>query len=138
MTDIVLKRIAKVVALHCFRNTHLENLHSGITPSTKSGDYSDVKVVTPYGEIEWKNLSRLSDAEMKVLMIDVVNHTYSFLKALTDTRFAKELLNAIEKNDIQPDWNDPEEIDYFGGGKRANGNYDTLIEYLINKLNYKK
>ena len=51
----VRKRLAKYVALHCFRNSGLEDHHSGITPSSQAGDYSDVKVVTPYGEIPWKH-----------------------------------------------------------------------------------
>jgi hypothetical protein len=34
---------------------------------------SDVKVVSPDGEIDWNELSRVSDAEMKALMIDVVD-----------------------------------------------------------------
>ena len=51
-------------------------------PSSKTGDYSDVKVVSPFGEIPWKELSRLSDHEMKILMIDVVNHSYAFLSIL--------------------------------------------------------
>lgn len=33
-------------------NTDLEDLHSGITPSSKTGDDSDVYVVSSYGEIE--------------------------------------------------------------------------------------
>jgi len=49
------------------RNSELENLHSGVSPSTKTGDYSDVKVVTPYGEIEWSKVSRISDKEMGLL-----------------------------------------------------------------------
>jgi hypothetical protein len=36
----------------------------------------------PYGEIGWERLSRLSDEEMKALMIDVVNHCYDFLTTL--------------------------------------------------------
>jgi hypothetical protein len=52
----------------------LEDFHSGKVPSSPIGDYSDVKVVTPSREIEWDELSRLSDAEMKRLMIDVVDH----------------------------------------------------------------
>jgi hypothetical protein len=52
-------------------NTSLEGLHSGITPSSKTGDYSDVKVVTPYGEIEWNKLSRISDVEMRKLMLEI-------------------------------------------------------------------
>src|SRR5580658_7266790 len=75
------QRLAKYMVLQCFRNSLLEDLHSGITPSSASGDYSDVFVTTPYGEIPWPRLSRLSDEEMKSLMIDVVNRTYQFLHA---------------------------------------------------------
>ena len=48
-------------------------------PGSLAGDYNDVNVVTPYGEIPWSKLSRLNDEEMKVLMIEVVNKTYTFL-----------------------------------------------------------
>jgi hypothetical protein len=74
--------LIKFVALHCFRNTKLEDLHAGTSPSSKTGDYSDVKVVTPYGEIPWNQVSRFNDDEMKELMIDVVNHTDRYLGAL--------------------------------------------------------
>jgi hypothetical protein len=63
----------------CVRNTGLEDLHAGVTPSSATGDYSDVKVVTPYGDIPWTNLSRISDEEMKVLMIEVTNKVFTFL-----------------------------------------------------------
>src|SRR5690242_15205076 len=71
--------MAKSIAVMCVRNTFLEDLHSGITPSSQSGDYSDVKVVTPYGEIPWCKLSRLSDDEMKRLMKEIVDKIYTFL-----------------------------------------------------------
>ena len=32
----------------------------------ETGDYSDVKVVTPFGEIAWRDVSRLSDGDMKL------------------------------------------------------------------------
>jgi hypothetical protein len=67
------KRLAKLMAHDCFRNTKLEDFHSGKYPSSKTGDHSDVKVVSPFGEIPWKELPRLSDEEMKILMIDAVN-----------------------------------------------------------------
>jgi hypothetical protein len=35
----------------CVRNTSIEDVHAGIEPHSPSGDYSDVKVVTPVGEI---------------------------------------------------------------------------------------
>lgn len=52
------------------RNT-LENLHAGTFPQSKIGDYSDVKVVTPYEEIPWNELSRISDVEMGPLKDDM-------------------------------------------------------------------
>ena len=47
----VMKRLAKHMALQCFRNTRLEDFHAGITPWSPAGDYSDVIVTTPAGEI---------------------------------------------------------------------------------------
>ncbi|HWU15756.1 MAG TPA: hypothetical protein VN157_17295, partial [Caulobacter sp.] len=61
------------------RNSRLEELHTGISPETAVGDYSDVKVVTPYGEIPWAKVSRLCDAEMKDWMIEVVDRVYTLL-----------------------------------------------------------
>ena len=49
----LLKRLTKYVALHAFRNTELESLHTGKVPHTAAGDFSDVKVNFPNGEIPW-------------------------------------------------------------------------------------
>lgn len=46
----VMKRLAKYLAL---RNTMIEDLHAGITPDSQTGDYTDVVVRSPYGEIPW-------------------------------------------------------------------------------------
>lgn len=59
-----LKNEALKMAVSCVRNTIIENYHAGISPRSKIGDYSDVKVITPYGEIAWNELSRISDDEM--------------------------------------------------------------------------
>lgn len=64
----------------CVRNTQLEDLHAGSFPGSATGDYSDVKVVTPFGEIPWTNLSRISDPEMKALMIEIVDRVFTFLQ----------------------------------------------------------
>ena len=56
-------------------------------PPSKSGDYSDVKVVTPYGEITWRDLSRISDEEMKRLMIEIVDKLYTFLCGQKEPEF---------------------------------------------------
>ncbi|MBI1686800.1 hypothetical protein [Caulobacter hibisci] len=61
------------------RNSRLEELHQGVSPGSAVGDYSDVKVVTPYGEIPWRQVSRLDDDEMKELMIEVVDRLFTIL-----------------------------------------------------------
>jgi hypothetical protein len=80
-----LEKMAQSLVEVCIRNS-LEDLHAGIFPSSRSGDYSDVKVVTPYGEIPWIRLARISDKEMKPLMINIVNKTFTLL------RFPEELV----------------------------------------------
>jgi hypothetical protein len=106
--ELVRKRLAKLMALECFRNTRLEEFHAGIHPSSQEGDYSDVKVVSPYGEIAWSDLSRLSDAEMKLLMIDVTNHCHKFLCELFVSARGEAVIEALKERDPIPKWNDPE------------------------------
>src|SRR6266550_760448 len=98
----VLKRLAKYMALHCFRSTVLEDFHAGITPSSQAGDYSDVVVKTPFGEIPWSKLSRLSDEEMKTLMIDVLNQT------LFSEDLGSYLIQTLNQQDLLPRWQDPQ------------------------------
>ena len=88
--------LAKAITALCVRNTFLEDLHSGITPSSQAGDYSDVKIVTPYGEIPWQKLSRLSDDEMKRLMQEVVNKVYTFLSRQAEPGFLEAFLRMGE------------------------------------------
>ena len=78
-----LEKIAKSLVELCVRNA-LEDLHAGIFPSSRTGDYSDVTVITPDGEIPWTRLGRISDEEMKPLMIDIVNKTFTFLRYLEE------------------------------------------------------
>jgi len=101
-------RLAKFFALQCFRNSKLEDLHTGTSPSSKTGDYSDVKVVTPYGEIPWNNLSRLNDDEMKELMIDVVNRCDKYLGAIFVTKKGADVVETLKTYDPVAKWNDPE------------------------------
>jgi hypothetical protein len=104
---VLQQRLAKYVVDQCFRNSELENLHAGKVPSSKTGDYSDVVVRTPFGEIPWRELSRFDDAEMKVLMLDVVNRTYKFLKKLFDEETGGELLLRLATRDLVPQWENP-------------------------------
>ena len=107
--EVLRKRLAKYITLHCFRNTDvLEDLHSGEVPISESGDYSDVKVITPDREIPWSDLSRFDNSEMKAMMIDVVNHCDQVLAILFSTPLGDKLIEELERRDLVPNWNDPE------------------------------
>jgi hypothetical protein len=86
--------LAKLLAVMGVRNnTDLENLHCGVSPRSQTGDYTDVKVISPYGEIKWSNVSRISDEEMRSLMLSIE-------KALTNTLRAYICLNDGEKESL--------------------------------------
>jgi hypothetical protein len=106
--EVVRKRLAKLMAERCFRNTKLEDLHAGTYPSSETGDFADVKVVSPFAEIPWRSLARLSDDEMKVLMIDVVNRSYDFLSKVFSTAEGDAVIASVRERDPVPKWNDPE------------------------------
>ncbi len=108
ITDPALqRRLAKYMVLQCFRNSMLEDLHAGTSPSSASGDYSDVTVSTPYGVIPWPKVSRLNDDEMKRLMIDVVDRTYHFIHTLFDENTGGQVLLRLAERDPLPHWNEP-------------------------------
>lgn len=74
-----LKRLTLALVETCVRNTRLEDLHAGRTPRSLTGDYSDVTVLTPDGAIPWTEVSRITDEEMKALMIEITNRLYTCL-----------------------------------------------------------
>ena len=105
--EVVRKRLAKYMALQCFRDTKLEEFHGGTSPRSATGDYSDVKVLSPFGEIPWNRLSRLNNDEMKALMIDVVNHCDRVLDMLFTTSAGDDVIKELKKRDVVPTWDDP-------------------------------
>ncbi len=81
-------RLAKVMAMMCVRNTKLEDIHAGLVPVTKTGDYSDVVVVDADGrEIPWAEVSHIDDAQMRELMKEIVNRLYTFHMRIDDPEF---------------------------------------------------
>jgi hypothetical protein len=72
MNEVIAKRLALNMALLC-RNTCIEDVHAGVEPSSKAGDFSDAKLITPYGEIPWNKLSRIRNDEMREFMKQVVD-----------------------------------------------------------------
>jgi len=67
-----------------------------------------VVVKTSFGEIPWSKLSRLSDEEMKTLMIDVVNRTYVLLQTLFSEDLGSYLIQTLSQQDLVPRWQDPQ------------------------------
>src|SRR6266487_3241747 len=84
--DDVRKRLAKFMAHFCFRNSKLEDFHD-----------------------------RISDDEMKALMIDVVNHCYMFIWAMFRSQGFNEIIERLKHEEQLPrdwkHWNDPEVSD---------------------------
>jgi hypothetical protein len=108
---IIASALAKAITALCVRNTFLEDLHSGTSPSSKTGDSSDIKVVTPYGEITWQQVSRLSDEEMKRLMKEVANKIYTFLCRQEDPAFVEAFIKL--GSGYATRWDEPEQLQDF-------------------------
>jgi hypothetical protein len=99
-------RLAKVMALICVRNTKLENIHAGLVPVTKTGDYADVFVLDADGrKIPWADVSHITDVQMRELMKEVVNRLYTFQMRLDDPEFQARLDRWATVSDK---WDEPE------------------------------
>ena len=68
------KLLARFLSEDCFRNSILEDYHSGIFPSTKD-KYKDVVVTSPYGDILFNELEawRLNETK-KIKSSNELNH----------------------------------------------------------------
>lgn len=96
--DLQAQLLSLALVETCFRNTRLEALHAGVVPESAAGDFSDVTVVTPAGTIAYRDTARISQDEMRALMIEAVNRVYTFL------RHPQDLLRL----DAAANWNRPE------------------------------
>jgi hypothetical protein len=108
---------AKLMAAACVRRGYLEELHAGFTPVTRTGDYSDVKVIDAEGrEIPWNQVSRINQDEMKTLMTGVVNRIYTFLvRTLFSKTEDKAFHQALDRAALPwtKAWDEPEYLPEF-------------------------
>jgi hypothetical protein len=86
----------------------IEDLHGGKFPQSLSGDYTDVKVVTPCGEIPWNELSRISAKEIHFLMLEIENSIQEIflgnvIKLHGEKKYYNHLKNILSDNG--PSWN---------------------------------
>ena len=80
--------LAKTMAMMCVRNTMIEDIHAGLTPVTRTGEYSDVMVIDADGrKIPWPEVSHFRDDTMRDLMKQVVNRLYTFQLLAGDPGF---------------------------------------------------
>lgn len=111
------KRLALAMAVLCVRNTCIEDVHAGIAPLTQTGDHSDIKIVTPYGEIPWTSASRVSEDEMRQFMKQVVDRIYTVLLRLDDPEFVERMDQHSRR--LTYKWDDPQNLEDWFTGKSS-------------------
>lgn len=97
--------LARFLAEYGVRNSELENLHSGSDPRTKTGDYTDVIVKTPFGDIPWRDVGRITDPEMRELMLSVEKGLILNLRRIEEYErlgTLRAFLEAIRKEKFSP------------------------------------
>ena len=98
--------LARIMAILCVRNTQLETLHSGLTPVTRTGDFSDVFVHDAEGRrIPWTEVSRIDEDEMRALMKEIVNRLYTFHLEANDPKLKATIERWMGAASI---WDEPE------------------------------
>ena len=107
-------QLAKSIVLLGMRNTSIEDIHAGTMPFSETGDYADVKVVTPKGEIPWNELSRISNDEMRSLMREAVNKVYTILLRLDDATFTEKMAKMTK--DMTCQWDEPKNLSHWFAG----------------------
>lgn len=102
--DLLATAIFKTMVLVCVRNTKLEDIHAGLSPVTKTGDCSDVKVIEGEGRwIPWNDVSHFDDA-MRDLMRPITDRVYTFHVRAEDPAF----LRAIDRwSSVAAGWDEP-------------------------------
>lgn len=99
-------KLAKIMAMLCVRNTHIENIHAGLTPVTHTGDWSDVIVVDAGGRrIPWTEVSHITDEDMRELMRQIVNRLYTFHLCADDPKMQAEIEKWMA---VAGKWGEPE------------------------------
>ena len=110
--------LIKTMTLLCVRNTVLEDIHAGMTPVTRTGDYSDVTVIDADGRrIPWPQVSHFDDDVMRDLMRQVVDRILTFQVGSGDPGFLDRIGRWV---DVANRWDDPNLDESFLPGTAAN------------------
>ena len=103
--------LVKTMAMLCVRNTKLEDIHAGLVPVTRTGDYSDVTVIDADGRrIPWPDVSHFDDDAMRDLMRQVVDRLYTFQIRAEEPGFLERIGRWMQ---AASRWDDPKLDDSF-------------------------
>lgn len=103
--DALSSILIRIMVLACVRNSELENIHAGLTPVTKTGDYSDVTVIDADGRrILWPEVSHIDDEAMRDLMRQVADRIYTFERRAQEPGFLERIGPWM---DVASRWDEP-------------------------------
>ena len=109
--DALQSLLIRTTVLVCFRNSKLEDIHAGLTPVTKTGDYSDVTVIDADGRrIPWLEVSHFDDNTMRDLMRQLVDHLHTFTARSNEPGFLDRIGPWM---DVASRWDEPKLVESF-------------------------
>lgn len=97
--------LAKGIALNCVRNTSIERIHAGRVPEKADPNCTNLFVTDGVSMIPWNEASRITDEEMKELMIEITNKIFTVLMNLEDEYFIQKFDEKTRRSTIG--WNEP-------------------------------
>ena len=90
--DQLTSLLVRTMVLLCVRNSMIEDIHAGLVPVTRTGDYTDVTVIDADGRrIPWPEVSHFDDNAMRDLMRQVVDRVYTFEVRAKDPDFLERI-----------------------------------------------
>ena len=109
--DALQSLLIRTMVVTCVRNTSIENIHAGLTPITKTGDYSDVTVIDADGRrIPWPDVSHIDDEQMRDLMRQVVDRIHTFTIRSNEPGFLDRIAPWM---DVASRWDEPKPVESF-------------------------
>ena len=99
-------QLAKTTAMLCVRNTHLETIHAGKTPVTRTGEWTDVTVVDADGNRIRGTMSRASPTmKCATLCGDIVDRLYTLHVCADEPGLQAEIERSMA---VAGQWDEPE------------------------------
>ena len=109
--DALQSLLIRTMVVTCVRNTSIEEIHAGLAPVTKTGDYSDVTVIDADGRrIPWPDVSHFDDEQMRDFMRQVVDRIHTFTVRSNEAGFLDRIAPWM---DVASRWDEPKLVEPF-------------------------